>query len=179
MGRKARIIGQAVDVFDVEFDVREKRSTVHGFDLLIGWPVGQRGPGYGGPKVILTPELAAHLERFRHEPSALNLPIGAGAVKRIRALLGHHWMHDRAIWWEERLPEMLDMTIEDFAAKHGVCMGAVSQWRTRFVGPWLCHLENQLVRKHVQEAIRLTTKQACLKLRLSPAQIRRLRIRFG
>lgn len=178
MGRKARIISQAVDVFDVLHDVRERRSTVHGFDLLIGWPEGERGPGYGGPKVILTPELAEHLERYRHEPAALNLPLGAGAVKRLRSLAGYHWRHDRELWWEERLSDLLDLTIEDFADRHGVSMGAASKWRTRYIGPWLCSLDAQTARQHIREALALPTRQAVQRLCLSPAHIHRLKKRI-
>lgn len=30
------------------------------------------------------------------------LPLGNTAIKRLRALLGHHWRIDRAAWWHRR-----------------------------------------------------------------------------
>lgn len=59
MARAARIIGQTTDLHGHRYDVREERGGP--VPILIGWPEGFRGPGCGGPKVILTVDLAAYM----------------------------------------------------------------------------------------------------------------------
>ncbi|MDR2488755.1 MAG: hypothetical protein LBD42_04610 [Desulfovibrio sp.] len=62
MARHARVMGRTLDYQGVLWDVRESRPTHHRWNVLMGWPAGSpRGQGGGGPRVILTPELAAYL----------------------------------------------------------------------------------------------------------------------
>ena len=178
MGRKAQIISQLPDMFGDIWDVREERPTLHGFNVYLGWPQAvPRGQGGGGPRAIITTELAEHLESFRHTPKDIDLPLGKSTIKRLRQVLGHHYRQDRALWWEERLGDLASMTIEDFAQRHGVSQGAVSQWRSRLIGPWLCRMEEQVRTEHIQRALREPTCVAADLLGISAAHVRRLRAR--
>ncbi|MFE1598157.1 hypothetical protein [Methylobacterium sp. ID0610] len=89
--------------------------------------------------MIVTPELAQHMERFRAAGGArggavLGLPLGATSIKRIRRLLGHHYIADRAAWWEAQAADLADLTIDAFAARHGCSVGSVSQARAALFG---------------------------------------------
>ncbi len=139
MARQAVILATAEDVDGALWDIREARPTPHGFDVQMGWPHGDiRGRGgSGGPRVVLTAPLAAYLEVMRERPVRIALPIGRGAVKRLRRLLGHHAQIDRAAWWEARADDLAEMTIERFAARHEVSVGAVVQARHALFGPTL------------------------------------------
>jgi len=176
MARVAHIIGQAEDAFGDLWDVREERPTPHGFAVLLGWPQGvPRGRGGRGVSTILTQELAAYLETYRHEPGAINLPVSRNAIKRLRAILGHHWRNDRREWWEERFTDLIELTLDEFAAKHGVSASSASIWRTKLVGPWLCKLEAQAAMEHVRKALEQPTCVAAERLGISAAQVWRLR----
>ena len=139
MGRRAQIIDQIADTFGDIWDAREYRRTEHGFDVALGWPADQlRGGGQaGGPRVILTEDLAIYLASHRDHPKDIRLPIGRTALKRLRRILGHHRQIDRAAWWEARTEDLSDLTIERFAAKHDVSMGAVVNARHALFGPSL------------------------------------------
>jgi len=96
MARQAEIIAQATDYAGNGWDVRERRPTAHGFDVLIGWPHGEaRGRGGRGVAVILTAELARYLSATRQRD--IDLPIGLTASKRLRGALGVSWSWDD--WW--------------------------------------------------------------------------------
>lgn len=139
MARTATIIGHIEDVWGDPWAVREARPTDLGFDLQLGWPaLAPRGKsGAGGPRVIITPALARHMEQIRQAPGAHRLPIGNTAVKRIRRLLGHHRHMDRAKWWEERADDLADLTIAEFAARHNVSTGAIVHARHALFGATL------------------------------------------
>lgn len=137
MARRATIVGHVTDVWGDDWDVREMRPTDHGFPVCFGWPKGiARGrSGSGGPKVIVTTPLAAHLEKHRLEPGKLALPIGNTAIKRLRRLMGHYHPIDRAAWWQERIGDLAEYTTEQFAETHGVSVGAIVMARQAFFGP--------------------------------------------
>jgi hypothetical protein len=137
MARRATIIGQVTDAFGDGWDVRERRQTLHGWDVCLGWPHGQPkgGHGSGGPQVIPTAELVAHLETHRRSNfAAMQLPIGAGAIKRLRRMLGHDRYLDARAWWEERIDDLSDLTLDQFAAKHGRKVGAIESARLSLLG---------------------------------------------
>lgn len=125
MAREATVIDQAVDAWGDAWDVREARPTRHGFDVLLGWPAGApRGKGgSGGPKVVVTAELARYIDALRGTRRPLELPIGVTTIKRLRRLLGHNSHVDRAAWWEQRANDLGDLTIEAFAKRHGCPSG--------------------------------------------------------
>lgn len=130
MAREARIIGTATDYSGQPWDVRERRPTRHGFEVLIGWPQGEaRGQGGRGVAVIPTVELARYLAETRQRD--IELPVGLTAVKRLRRELGVRWSWDD--WWAARADDLCSMTLEAFCARHGCSIGAASQRRSLLV----------------------------------------------
>lgn len=128
MARKAQIIGRATDYAGVLWDVRERRPTAHGFDLLIGWPHGEpRGQGGRGVATILSAELARYLTELQPRPRDIDLPIGGTTIKRLRNELGISWSWDD--WWHARASDLDSLTLEAFCALHGCSVGAASQRR--------------------------------------------------
>ncbi len=133
MARRATIIGETIDINGEGWDVRERRPTLHGFDVLLGWPQKvPRGPGGGSPRVILTEPLACYLAANCHNPLMVNLPIGHSTVKRLRKLLDLNWYTDNDQWWYDRRGDLMSMTLEAFCAKHGKTPSAASHWRKFF-----------------------------------------------
>lgn len=126
MSRKAEIIGTATDHAGQVWDVRERRTTQHGFDILIGWPQCEpRGQGGRGVAVILSAELARYLAETRQRD--IDLPIGLTAAKRLRRELGVTWSWDA--WWADRADDLSSITLDAFCRRHGCSMGAASQRR--------------------------------------------------
>lgn len=126
MARTAEIIDQATDHEGKPWDVREKRATSHGFDIMIGWPQGEpRGKGGRGVAVILTAELANYISNTRLRD--IDLPIGMTAVKRLRRSIGVTWSSDD--WWHSKADDLMSMTLEAFCSRHGCSIGAASQRR--------------------------------------------------
>lgn len=132
MARHADIIGDALDVSGILWQVHEARPTKHGFDVLIGWPDGEpRGRGGRGVATIITPALARYLTATRLRD--VDLPLGRTAVKRLRADLGLKWSY--ADWWAERQDDLRTLTLEAFCALHGCSIGAASMHRTKITIP--------------------------------------------
>lgn len=128
----------------------EARPTAHGFDVLLGRPAadtansGGIARGRGGPRVIVTPELHRYLETRRYPARGVHLPIGRKAVKSpkrrafaagLRHLLGLNWLADHAAWWEARADDLADLTLEAFAARHGVSPTVTVTARLAIFGP--------------------------------------------
>jgi hypothetical protein len=102
MARQAIILCQVRDIDNVLFDVREMRDTVHGWPVYLGWPAdGRRGPGGGGPRVILTRELADYIRGTRVTTLKNDLPFGGTVLKKLRVQLEINYYADVAAWWEE------------------------------------------------------------------------------
>lgn len=80
-------------------------------------------------------QLTQHFEQHRQAPSALALPIGGTAIKRIRRLLGHHRYIDNATWWDERVDDLIRLTAAEFAAAHDVKEHTAAVARLRILGP--------------------------------------------
>lgn len=128
MARRAQIISNATDYSGAQWDVRERRPTDHGFELMIGWPKGEpRGMGGRGVATIITVELAKYLQETRLRD--VSLPIGLTAVKRLRSDMGLYWSWDE--WWEARAADLAAMTLEAFCDRHGCSVGAASQRRAQ------------------------------------------------
>ena len=126
MARRAQIAGQVTDHVGVRWDVRECRPTVHGFDVMVGWPQGEpRGMGGRGVAVIISVELARYLSDTRLRD--VDLPIGNTTIKRLRSEVGVSWSWDA--WWADRATDLDAMTLERFCALHGCSIGAASQRR--------------------------------------------------
>lgn len=126
--RPDSVIGQTVDVWGGGWDVCERRDTVHGWPVLLGWPdYVERGRGGQGAAVIVTQALAEYLTTTR--PRDVDLPVGGTVVKRMRRELGLQWNWDA--WWAERAADLRTMTLSAFAYKHGCSVGAASQRRAQ------------------------------------------------
>jgi hypothetical protein len=136
VARKATIVGHVDDFDGSPWDVRERRRTRHGFDVLIGWPKGQRGPGCGGPRLIPTRELIVYFDRHRltRDGAAYDLPVCRSTVKRVRQLLGLNYYVQNEEWWIDRLHDLIDMPGRTFCAVHGVSESMASIMRNRLVG---------------------------------------------
>jgi hypothetical protein len=107
--------------------VAEARPTVHGWTLYLGRPVGaDGGTPRQGATAIPTPEMRDHLAATVQRPSETDLPLSPPAVRRLRRMLALTWRAHRRRWWEEREGDLLALTEDGFAAKHGVSQSAVS-----------------------------------------------------
>lgn len=132
-----RKLATVSDFFGDAWDVFEVRDTPRAFPVLLGYPAERPRvwPAGGGKRVILTPELAAHLETHRRARfEDMRLPIGKQATQRLRRLLGHHRQLDAQAWWDERFRDLCELTLEAFAVKHGVKTGAVEFARLALLG---------------------------------------------
>lgn len=180
MAREATIIGQITDFFDDLWDIREGRPTPHGWDLLLGWPCGiPRGRGgSGGPRVILTKEVAGYLETVRDSPQKAELPCGRTTIKRLRKLLGHSWFEDNQLWWLDHLDDLASLTTTDFSKKYSKSTGAVSQNRavlvgnrTRSAGWWAEPTTAEVL-------VQKPTEIAADILKIAPVSVRRYRAKL-
>lgn len=126
MARTAEIIGEATDWQGGTWEVRERRPTGKGFDILVGWPAGAlRGRGGRGVATIPTAELAHYLSNTRLRD--VDLPLGSTTINRLRKEIGVKWSWDD--WWAARNEDLITLTLEAFCAKHGCSIGAASQRR--------------------------------------------------
>jgi len=129
MGRHAKIIDRIQDAWGDWWDVREYRQRKGCITVALGWPANQpRGRGgCGGVRAIITPELKTLLERRREDRPWPKLAIGKCAHQRLRRILGIDGYIERQAWWLSRIDDLLSLTQEAFAAKHGVSTSRVSQ----------------------------------------------------
>ena len=109
-------IGEVSDYRGIAWLIAERRATEHGFDLCLGWPVD--ADGQRGVAIIITQDLADYICATRQRDVAL--PIGRSTIKRLRRELGLSWLRDRAAWWAERADDLANLTLEQFAQRHGV-----------------------------------------------------------
>jgi hypothetical protein len=135
MARIATIVGWAIDNWGDSWDVREERPTKHGFNVLLGWPYGCRGKGFGGPRVIVTAELAAFFEARRLARGEFyDLPAGRTAIKRVRRLLGMNFYDDSAQWWIDHADDVFTMSGVEFSERYGIHESTVSKIRVQVFG---------------------------------------------
>lgn len=123
LNRAALAIDKVQDVWGEWWLVAEQRPAAHGFEVLIGWPVGG---GPRAPTVILTAALAEYLTATERRRD-IALPVSIGVVKRLRSALGLRF--DWHAWWAAREADLTSMTLEQFCARHHCSMGAASQRR--------------------------------------------------
>lgn len=143
--------------------VQQTRQTVYDFTIYLGRPREMTGPM--GAEVIITPELAAHFEKFRRRPQLMGLPLGETAIKRIRRVLGHHRYQDAEVWWLERLHELHELTTADFAARYHVSAGAISQARQRYLEERRLRAQNWWQEPTMRDALLSQTPAAWIALR--------------
>ena len=131
MARKALIIGEAVDVFGLAWDVRESRPTAHGFEIKIGWPKdAPRGKGGRGIAMVPTAKLIEYLAATRLKDVVL--PASLTAIKRLSKDSSIAWIWDD--WWKARETDLRTLTLEAFAKIHQCSIGAASQRRAILCG---------------------------------------------
>lgn len=112
------------DIWGEEWQLFERRPTPYGFPLLMGRPYppqSVRG-GSGGTGVIMTAPLAAHLRANARRPYEKPLPVGHGAIIRLRESLGighREWDDARIQWWVDRIDDLATLPVPEFVAKHG------------------------------------------------------------
>ena len=140
MAERAIIIGQAKDLAGCWWDIRERRPTSHGFDLFFGWPESvdgapSRGKGFGGPRLVPTRALYRYWRscRMRRDGSIYDLPIGRSTAKRVRGLMRYDDYEDYHRWWAARAGDLRTLTLEAFAARHGVFISQVSVARQNLI----------------------------------------------
>lgn len=120
------------DIFGVPWRVRERRPTEYGWDVCVGVPAEYKGPH--GQSVVCTPDLAALLDRPSVDGwSDLRLPVSKHVLARLRRMVGVSLSAAREKWWADRIDDLSMLPIEDFAARHGCSVGAVSAARERLL----------------------------------------------
>jgi len=136
MARHATIIGTTLDREGFPWDIRESRPTSHGFDLHFGWPHAQRGKGYGGPRLIPTPELYRYwaADRLARDGRIYDLPCSHTALRRARRIFGFNLYLAHQRWWIERLDDLCNLSGAEFARKHAICEPDVSKASRFFFG---------------------------------------------
>lgn len=123
MAAHRHTLGRTVDVWGAPWAVHERRPTRHGWMIEMGYPAHEHERQ--GIAIIVTQSLAEYIIATR--PRDVDLPIGGTAIKRIRRYLGVRWDWDA--WWGDRSHDLLSMTLDAFAAKHGCSIGAAIQRR--------------------------------------------------
>jgi hypothetical protein len=128
--------GRTWDVYGIWFDISERCGTRHGFDVILGWPSGERRGtgGCGRPGVILTRDLVRYLERFRTNMKGIDLPISPKVIVRLRGLLGHHKWREIQQWWKDRNADLNTLTYVEFSKRYGRTPSAASHHGTRLNG---------------------------------------------
>lgn len=137
------------DVWGERWRVSERRPTVYGFAIYMGWPYVPDGPQKGGRAgVIVTPPLAAHLHTHVQRPHFLPLPLGRKALRRARQMLGidhRAWTDVRLAWWIDRIDDLASLSVVKFAARHSskawtrngtLSSTLVHNMRVVLLGPW-------------------------------------------
>jgi hypothetical protein len=137
-GHKYPVCGQVRDVDGALWDVRDVRSTKHGFDLYLGSLDGARGRGAVGglPHLIVTKELRDYWRDNREKSHGVlyDLPAGRSTLRRARTRLRFNQREARREFWMDRVEDLATMPIREFAAKHDVSPDVAFDWRFRLVG---------------------------------------------
>lgn len=131
------ICGQVFDVDGTLWDVRDVRTTKHGFDLCFGTPADDHGAYRGGlPRLIATAPLRKYWEDTRTNGDAVifDLPAGRTTLKRVRRRLGFNFVLDRRQLWATRAEDLAILPIREFAQKHRVMKDVAFAWRRRLTG---------------------------------------------
>jgi hypothetical protein len=131
------IQGEIIDVNGDWWDVRDVRSTTHGFDLCFGAPANDHGAFRGGlPRLIATKPLWDFWEanQTKGHGFLFDLPAGSTTLKRLRRRLGFNFHDDTREFWTDRIEDLDSLRPSEFAAKHGVGPLVVFDWRRKILG---------------------------------------------
>lgn len=180
MKMKYPILGQVRDVEDAVWDVRDIRTTKHGFDLLFGSPVSMPVHRWGPPRLIATRSLYDFWDanRTKRDGAIYDLPAGRTTIKRIRRRLGFHSLKDLSKFWHARIEDLQKLSARDFASKHDVNIRVVFETRYKLLGKQARDL-NGWHDPATLEVLRsnLTLREMGEKLGISISHAKRLRDR--
>ncbi len=175
---KYPVVGQVRDVDGILWDVRDVRTTKHGFDLLFGSPAEHHGTGFGLPRLIATQPLYDYWDanRTNHRGVILDLPAGRTTMKRVRRRLGFNYFDDLSDFWRERIEDLQQLSPREFAARHNVNVDVVVETRmkllgrrARLLGWWRKPEIVQILQSNI------SLKEVSKKLDISTSQAHRLR----
>jgi len=180
MKRKVKILGRVRDVVGRRWEVREKRETKHGFDLLFGWPLPRR-ESYrtGHTHLIATKPLVAFWQANQTTRGEIfDLPAGRTTLKRMRRRLGFHYYDDLSEFWWERAEDLQTLSAREFALRHKVDLPVVFETRRKLLGKvardpdwWRKPRPLKILRS------KITLREMGEKLNISISQAKRLRDR--
>jgi hypothetical protein len=131
------VTGQVRDVDGDCWDIRDVRTTKHGFDLYFGTPENNHGAYRGGlPRLIATQALRDFWEanRIKGHGFLFDLPAGATTLKRLRRRLGFNFRDDTTEFWTARKEDLDSLRTCEFAARHGVNTEVAFDWRRKIIG---------------------------------------------
>jgi hypothetical protein len=126
-----KIVGRTVDVNGTVWDVYRERPTNHGFNVLFGHLPS--ATLHGRDSVILTEPLADFL---RQHPDTLkvDLPISNRTIWLLRCRLDISARDEMDAWWDERIDDLLSLSLTEFATRHGVSVSAAASRRQQYLG---------------------------------------------
>jgi hypothetical protein len=175
--------GEVYDVNKSLFDVRDARTTKHGFDLLFGVPVNTPLGSYRGglPRLIATPALQAYweLNRTKRRGEIFDLPAGRTTLKRLRRRLGFNSLDDVDAFYQDRIADLKTLTAREFAERYGVDIHVVMDRRFRMLGR-KARLHGWWQNEKALEILRapITLREAGERLGIKTSQVHRLRERI-
>ena len=136
-GLKYPVCGQVRDVDGALWDVRDVRTTKHGFDLYYGSPDKAHDTHRGGQLRFIVTKAVRDFwwdNRLESHGFLFDLPAGRTTLKRARNRLQFNHRDDVREFWTERIDDLATLPIGEFAAKHGVDKILAFDWRRRLVG---------------------------------------------
>ena len=131
------VMGQVRDVDGDLWDIRDMRTTKHGFDLYFGTPENNHGAYRGGlARLIATQALCDFWEanQIRGHGFLFDLPAGATTLTRLRNRLGFNFRDDTREFWTARKEDLDSLRTSEFAARHGVNTEVAVDWRRKIIG---------------------------------------------
>lgn len=133
---KYPVLYQVRDIDNDLWDVRDVRTTKHGFDVLYGSRVYRLTNYRNGPGLIVTKELFDFWEanKTKRDGVLLDLPAGRTTLKRARKRYGFNNCRDLKDFWTEHIPELRTLSAREFAARHNLNVQWVFDSRFRVLG---------------------------------------------
>lgn len=130
-------LGEITDLQGTVWDVREIRPTKHNFDIYYGTPTSDCGAFRGRkPHLIASVNLLEfwHANCTRGRGFLFDLPAGYSTLKSLRARVGFSFRDDVDAFWEDRTDDLMSLSSNQFAARHGVSRGSARDRRRRILG---------------------------------------------
>jgi hypothetical protein len=130
------VTGQIRDADGDCRDIRDIRTTKHGFDLSFDTPADYLGAYKRSGRLIATLALCDFWEanQTKGHGFLFDLPAGATTLKRLRSRLGFHFRDDTREFWTARKEDLDSLRRREFAARHGVHAKVAIEWRRKIIG---------------------------------------------